>query len=117
MAGQGGGGLLGSAGLSRRRKLPANSICFHCQQAAEKYLKAVLQAEGVRFGRAHDLEQMLRLLAGGSVALNLLRDDMKLLTDYAVRYRYPGIDATAGQAREAMKAAQRIRKAVRETLG
>ena len=32
-------------GLLRRRKVPADSVCFHSQQAAEKYLKAVLAGE------------------------------------------------------------------------
>jgi len=30
-------------------------ICFHCQQAVEKYLKAFLIHHGVDFGRTHDV--------------------------------------------------------------
>ena len=49
-----------AAGLLRRRKVPADSVCFHSQQAAEKFLKAVLQQRGTRFGKTHDLEGLLR---------------------------------------------------------
>jgi len=32
-----------------------DSACFHCQQCAEKYLKAYLQERMVRFERTHSL--------------------------------------------------------------
>jgi HEPN domain-containing protein len=34
-----------AAGLLRRRKIPADSVCFHSQQCAEKFFKAVLQGQ------------------------------------------------------------------------
>ena len=101
-----------AVGLARRRKLPANSICFHCQQSAEKYLKAVLQQAHIRFGKTHNLEGLLQLVAGSAPGLALLSDYLKILSDYAVRYRYPGSDATPRQAREAVNAARRVRSAV-----
>ncbi|MBO9370959.1 MAG: HEPN domain-containing protein [Chloroflexi bacterium] len=40
----------------RARKMPNyDAVCFHCQQCAEKYLKAYLQERGQRFPRIHDL--------------------------------------------------------------
>jgi len=51
-----------ATGLLRRRNVPANSICFHSRQAAEKYLKGLLQEQGIRFGKTHDLEDLLRLV-------------------------------------------------------
>jgi HEPN domain-containing protein len=38
-------------------------IAFHCQQAAEKYLKAVLVSLQIEFPKTHDLEELLELLA------------------------------------------------------
>jgi HEPN domain-containing protein len=96
-------------GLLRRRKVPADTVCFHSQQAAEKYLKAVLQERGVRFGKTHDLEGLLRLCTAVFPQLTLLVGDAQLLNDYAVRYRYPGIDATKKQSQMAAKAAGRVR--------
>ena len=97
-----------ASGLLRRRKVPANSICFHCQQAGEKLLKAVLQENGIRFGKTHDLEEILSLCVGPAPEPALLLDDVTLLGDYAVRYRYPGIRATKTQACNAFKAARRV---------
>jgi HEPN domain-containing protein len=99
-------------GLLRRRKVPSDSICFHSQQAAEKLLKAVLQQRAIHFGKTHDLEGLLRLCSVEHPQLTLLGADVQLLNDYAVRYRYPGIDATTKQARLAAKAAGRVRQAV-----
>jgi HEPN domain-containing protein len=101
-----------ASGLLRRRKIPADSICFHCQQAAEKFLKGILQEQGIRFGRTHDLEGLLRLCTTAFPQLTLLVADAELLNDYAVRYRYPGIDATKTQARLAVKAVGRVRRTV-----
>lgn len=101
-----------ATGLLRRCKVPADSICFHSQQAAEKFLKATLQEHAVRFGKTHDLEGLLRLCITVFPQLTLLVADAELLNDYAVRYRYPGIDATKKQATLAAKAAGRVRRAV-----
>jgi hypothetical protein len=36
-----------------------NSACFHCQQAAEKYLKALMQETGLMVPKEHHLEKLL----------------------------------------------------------
>ena len=57
---------------SRRRPLH-DSICFHCQQTAEKYLKALLQELGQFVPRTHDLEDLLdSLIMAGSSAIHAL---------------------------------------------
>ena len=49
--------------LLRRSRKPSryDAIRFHCQQCAEKYLKARLQEAGIRFPRIHDLAALLLL--------------------------------------------------------
>ena len=37
------------------------AVCFHCQQAIEKYLKAFLTEKNVRFGKIHDLLTLLEM--------------------------------------------------------
>ncbi len=76
---------------SRRRPLH-DSICFHCQQTAEKYLKALLQELGQFVPRTHDLEDLLDLLLTRDPTLTGLRQAASILTPYAdaVEYRYPG---------------------------
>lgn len=41
---------------------PTDTVCFHCQQAGEKYLKALLALHQVEFPRTHDLIALLNLL-------------------------------------------------------
>jgi len=62
-------------------------IGFHCQQAAEKYLKALLTRRRVEFPKTHDIK-MLSQLAGGPVADSL--SAAKWLTPFGVEIRYPG---------------------------
>src|SRR5438309_6461745 len=69
---------------------PRDVVCFHCQQAAEKYLKALLQESGLMVPRTHDLVQVLNLLLPSDATLASLRRKSHALTRYAVDYRYPG---------------------------
>ena len=39
-----------------------DAVCFHAQQAVEKYLKALMQQEEFPISRTHDLTQLLRSL-------------------------------------------------------
>ncbi|MGI8743416.1 MAG: HEPN domain-containing protein [Bryobacteraceae bacterium] len=41
---------------------PYDTACFHCQQACEKYLKALLTLGGIHAPRTHDLEEIFALL-------------------------------------------------------
>ena len=46
----------------RERPVIFDSVCFHAQQCAEKYLKARLQDLGIIVPKTHDLTQLLELL-------------------------------------------------------
>jgi hypothetical protein len=67
---------------------------FHAQQAAEKALKAWLAAVGIVYPLKHDLALLLQLLAkqGADVSSFKTLDDY---TDFAVDFRYLGIDMAA----------------------
>lgn len=91
--------------------------CFHCQQAAEKYLKALLQDHGVAVPKIHDLEELLDLLLPQDASLAPLRRILRSLTRYAVEYRYPGVWATTRQMKAALRHAKRVREEVRARLG
>lgn len=64
-------------------------IGFHCQQTAEKLLKALLCELGVDFRRTHDLKELGDLLAGVGCALSTELLEVRWLTPYAVEFRYP----------------------------
>jgi Uncharacterized conserved protein related to C-terminal domain of eukaryotic chaperone, SACSIN len=69
---------------------PTDIICFHCQQAIEKYLKAFLTYVDVKAKKTHDLRALLEMcIEKDKDFLNLPIDDISNLTEYAVGIRYP----------------------------
>lgn len=61
-------------------------VCFHCQQMAEKYLKAFLIEKNIEFPRTHSIEFLLEKCS--SVSLEFKRLDSGHLTEYGVMVRY-----------------------------
>src|SRR5260370_12196762 len=74
-------------------------VCFHCQQAAEKYLKALLQENGLVVPKTHELADIIDLLLPGNATLARLRRRADSLTQYAVDYRYPDMMTRIPQRR------------------
>jgi HEPN domain-containing protein len=91
--------------------------CFHCQQCAEKYLKALMADLGLTIPRTHNLIALLRLLAPHHGTLRILRRGLDFLTRFAVDTRYPGDNATKRQAASALRWAGKVRLACRKLLG
>ena len=91
--------------------------CFHCQQSAEKYLKALLEELGLTIPRTHNLEDLLSLLLTHHPGLRSLHRGLIFLTDFAVETRYPGENANKRQAEAAMRWATKVRITARSLLG
>ena len=101
----------------RARKNPNyDSACFHAQQCIEKYLKAVLIKNRVPFSKGHDLEILLDRCLAVCPLWEPLRDDMQLLTQYAVQFRYLGESADRDEARKAVTAMKRSLEDIRRAL-
>ena len=98
--------------------VPAPDLAgFHCEQAAEKTLKAYLMANGVPFEKIHDLRQLLKLCATADSAFLELREAVEPLTVYAVAFRYPGpADPTPERVEAALQAVTRIWNFVTQRL-
>jgi HEPN domain-containing protein len=94
-----------------------DAACYHAQQAVEKYLKAWLQEQNVRFPRIHELLPLLNMCAQVDSDFRTLRRSLKLLDDFELRFRYPGDDATLADAESGLNAATQIRDFVRARLG
>lgn len=94
----------------------AGTASFHCQQCAEKYLKAYLQEHEVRFERKHELLPLVELCAGLDADFAGLRDDLARLDGYAVAVRYPGINLSVELAEAAFDTAKRVREFIRRKL-
>ncbi len=111
-------GDLKSAALILRagKDCPIDAVCFHAQQAVEKYLKALLTAHKIPFPKTHNIGKLVEMLPT-NVRLNLSKDEQDELTDYATGARYPGWgEISLIDARHAVAMARRIRRGVRKLL-
>jgi HEPN domain-containing protein len=93
-----------------------DAVCFHAQQAAEKYLKARLVEARIPVPRIHDLEALLDLAIAVESAWERLRVDLRALTSMGVEVRYPGFVADAEDAAEALRVAGLVRAAIAQVL-
>ena len=90
---------------------------FHCQQAVEKLLKAVLCWYGADPPRVHTLGALFDLASRHTDAFEPLRDACERLTRYAVLVRYPwGPQPTPDEARQALDAAESAWTVLRRLL-
>lgn len=66
-----------------------DTVAFHCQQAVEKYLKALLVLYSVEFPRTHDLPFLLELLSRKRKVETIQFDKSIVLNNFAIDIRYP----------------------------
>ena len=95
-----------------------DAVCFHAQQAAEKYLKAFLVQHQVEFPKTHNLGELLDLIsrADGHLAGSL--SGVTALNPYGVDIRYPSDfpQVNEAEAEKAVGLADAVRKAILTTL-
>src|SRR5262249_34679269 len=84
--------------LARAREPFHDQVCFHCQQSAEKSLKALLEELGIDVEKTHELRNLQTPLLPHHPSLGGLRRGLDFLTNFAVNPRYPGKNATKRQA-------------------
>ena len=102
----------------RARKNPNyDAACFFAQQCAEKYLKARLVEADTYFKKIHDLTYLLELVKPIEPLWISYEQEMRILTDYAVEFRYPGASADLEIAKLALKVCKSFRITARQSLG
>lgn len=86
-------------------------ICYHCQQATEKFFKAYLIHHQIVFPRTHDLELLLNLIAQKESLPPDFIQNALAINDYSVQVRYPGFPYEPGdtEAAEAIQIAETFR--------
>src|SRR5258708_39603766 len=94
-----------------------DQVCFHCQQCAEKYLKALMEEIGLVVPHTHNLVSLLPSLTPHHPTLRFLRRGLDFLTRFAVHTRYPGDSSTKRQAVAALRCADQTRAAARALPG
>lgn len=99
---------------ARQRKHPVPSaVCFHCQQCAEKYLKAFLAYHDLEVPRVHNLLRLNDSCVGLDSSFSALEDSLEMLNPYGVEIRYPGGTATVEESQTALQAVKRVRRFLR----
>jgi HEPN domain-containing protein len=90
-------------------------IGFHCQQAAEKILKALLSDVGVRFRKTHEIGALMAMLAQAGHGLPDRFENLDVLTPFGAIYRYEDYDAVVSLDRRAARESLRELRAWVET--
>jgi HEPN domain-containing protein len=85
---------------------------YHCQQTAEKAVKAFLVYHGKPYEKTHDIEVLADLASEIDSSFSQLVDAADALTPYATRFRYPNstfaVDPQPAEYDEAMQHAEAI---------
>ena len=83
---------------------------FHCQQAAEKALKAFLTFHKVTFRKTHNLEEIGEVCLTIDQSLKDMVDEAVPLTEYAWAFRYPGniLTADSTEVQTALKISRKL---------
>jgi HEPN domain-containing protein len=98
---------------------PTDTICFHSQQAAEKYLKGFLAFHGKEAPKIHGIEELVSICTEIDSGFSELFDIASELSGYAVTIRYPlevDYEITIEEAQLAMKNAKKIKEFVLNKL-
>jgi len=94
--------------MSSMRPCPYEIVCFHCQQAAEKVLKAYLISLGKDIPRTHDLSELCRNCFPDNRPEAIFIASARL-TSYAVQARYPNnLELTEADSSLAIEDAQSL---------
>ena len=101
-----------------RRKRPILfGACFHAQQCAEKYMKAMLVACEQGFSKIHDLAVLNKQCEDNGILIGVPKEDLQTLWFYAVETRYPAAEPSLEDSDAVIKTARAVRKFARKFLG
>lgn len=96
---------------------PYEIICYHCQQAAEKAIKALIVQNGCKGGmpKIHDLSFLLGQIKNDVKIEEKYYDYADILTPYGISVRYPNeLFIDEKHAEDAVQYADRIVQWVHE---
>ena len=75
--------------LLTMNRLPLEIICYHCQQAAEKYLKGYLLHNDIFPPKIHDLDRLCAMCKEHNEEFEMIYSECERLTHYGTQPRYP----------------------------
>ena len=88
---------------------PLEIICYHCQQSAEKSLKAYICANDIEVSKVHEVGLLCRQCSELDASFLDFHEDCEDLELYATRTRYPSrIEIEDYNAEKALQQALKI---------
>lgn len=93
-----------------------DAICFHAQQCIEKYLKALINEQGITIPKIHDLNVLFNICKPFASELEEYKEEISDLSTFAIAFRYPGENASKNEANFSINAMKKIRKLIRKIL-
>jgi len=97
--------------------VPTEIVCFHCQQAAEKYLKAFLVYNDLEPPKTHDLIELAKLCSNYDKDFPVIIPKCEYLIPFAVQTRYPSkIEIEEEDMKKALAFAQAIIEFVKSKI-
>ena len=96
--------------------ITTDTICFHCQQTIEKYLKAFLIWHNVEFDKIHDLVYLQKLCS--TIDIDISSVPVKALNFFGIMVRYPDnfYIPSLDEADHAISLAKQIKVLIRSKL-
>jgi HEPN domain-containing protein len=89
---------------------PYEIICYHCQQAAEKYLKGFLVYNDIKPPKIHELDTLCEMCSKLEEKFDDIIKECLTLTVYGVQARYPyEIEIDEYQMKKAVEAMNKIK--------
>lgn len=93
---------------------PTDAVCFHAQQAIEKYLKGALVYFGEHITKTHDLISLSTSISVHIPEVSELEEKLDEISHYGVEVRYPDLftEPSLDEAKEAYATALLLRDIV-----
>ena len=98
---------------------PCDTICFHAQQCAEKYIKGFLTFNEIYFPKTHSIEGLVELCKQIVPEIESELEDVEILSSYGVEVRYPDeiyYDIPKEDAQEAIDLARKVKTVILKYL-
>lgn len=104
--------------MLKEESFSPNPLCFHAQQAVEKYLKGFLAYKDLHTRKIHDLEILVKDCEKIDDSFMEIKENIKFLNQFYVETRYPGDypEFSVDDAKKAFEAAVKIKNFVLEKI-
>jgi len=111
--------LINAENTIKMENPPCDTICFHAQQCAEKYIKGFLTFNEIYFPKIHSIEDLVELCKQIVPEIESELDNVEILSSYSVEVRYPDeiyYDIPKEDAQEAIDLAKKVKTVILKYL-